>query len=262
MKREDWSRFEFLPQTEIESLVPLIEKSNRASAKKHDEWRKLLRLNLSSSGKFFSKSQIIEGFRKLGSTDRFGITEDRFLNLLKLKPIRTQSGVVPVTVLTKPFPCPGQCIFCPNDVRMPKSYLSDEPGAQRAARNRFDPFAQTWNRLVAFYKMGHAPAKIELIILGGTWSSYPSSYQIDFISQCFAAVNQFGQTPHPEPIFIEETARPDFLDPKTPSPKPRSLERRLVSTIRRSKRTFENRFQARYSHPTKRHMDRTHPSTA
>ena len=50
---------------------------------------------------------------------------------------------------------------------MPKSYLSDEPGAQRAARNRFDPFAQTWNRLVAFYGMGHAPAKIEPIILEG-----------------------------------------------------------------------------------------------
>ena len=52
-----------------------------------------------------------------------------------MRPVRTQSGVTPVTVLTKPYPCPGECIFCPNDVRMPKSYLSDEPGAQRAEDN-------------------------------------------------------------------------------------------------------------------------------
>ena len=87
---------------------------------------------------------------------------------MKMKPTRTQSGVAPVTVLTKPFPCPGQCIFCPNDVRMSKSYLADEPGAQRATLNRFDPYAQTWNRLLALHRMGHSVEKVELIVLGGT----------------------------------------------------------------------------------------------
>ncbi|MDQ7033831.1 MAG: hypothetical protein Q9P01_03050 [Anaerolineae bacterium] len=86
---------------------------------------------------------------------------------LRRKPMRTISGVTPVTVLTKPFPCPGECIFCPNDVRMPKSYLSDEPGAQRAEQNSFDPYLQTYVRLLTYYNMGHPTDKIEVIVLGG-----------------------------------------------------------------------------------------------
>jgi len=108
-----------------------------------------------------------------------------------MKETRTISGVTPVTVLTKPFPCPGKCIFCPNDVRMPKSYLSDEPGAQRALSNKFDPYLQTFNRLLAFKNTGHPTDKIELIILGGTWSSYPETYQIWFVKRCFDALNDF-----------------------------------------------------------------------
>lgn len=107
------------------------------------------------------------------------------------KPIRTMSGVVPVTLLTKPYPCPGQCIFCPNDVRMPKSYLSAEPGAQRAAANNFDPYNQVSSRLQSYYANGHTTDKVELIILGGTWSAYPLPYKIWFITRCFEALNEF-----------------------------------------------------------------------
>ncbi|MCD8506729.1 tRNA uridine(34) 5-carboxymethylaminomethyl modification radical SAM/GNAT enzyme Elp3 [Candidatus Woesebacteria bacterium] len=114
------------------------------------------------------------------------------LRKIRLKPMRSQSGIQSVAVLTKPFPCPGQCIFCPNDVRMPKSYIASEPGAQRAERNSFDPYLQTYNRLQALYNMGHDPSKIELIILGGTWSDYPEPYQIWFIAECFRALNDFG----------------------------------------------------------------------
>ena len=66
---------------------------------------------------------------------------------IRMKPVRTLSGVTTVTVLTKPYPCPGKCIFCPTDVRMPKSYLPDEPGAARALQNDFDPYAQVASRL-------------------------------------------------------------------------------------------------------------------
>ena len=66
-----------------------------------------------------------------------------------MKPVRTLSGVTTVTVLTKPYPCPGKCIFCPTDVRMPKSYLPDEPGAMRGLQNDFDPFRQVASRLEA-----------------------------------------------------------------------------------------------------------------
>jgi len=65
--------------------------------------------------------------------------DGELLARIRMKPVRTLSGVTTVTVLTKPYPCPGKCIFCPDDVRMPKSYLPDEPGAMRGLQHQFDP---------------------------------------------------------------------------------------------------------------------------
>jgi elongator complex protein 3 len=140
----------------------------------------------------FSRSEIIAGFRRFSSGRAWAVDEVAFIERLRMRPVRTQSGVTPVTVLTKPYPCPGRCVFCPNDVRMPKSYLSDEPGAQRAEDNRFDPYLQTWNRLAAYHSIGHPVEKVELIILGGTWSFHPESYQIWYVKRCFDAMNDFG----------------------------------------------------------------------
>jgi elongator complex protein 3 len=146
---------------------------------------------------FFSRSEIIAGYRRFfdpddGEGGSLGVSPEAFLASVQRRPVRTQSGVTPLTVLTKPFPCPGKCIFCPNDVRMPKSYLADEPGAQRAAANRFDPYLQTWNRLAAYRAIGHPTDKVEIIVLGGTWSFYPEPYQIWFVTRCFEALNDFG----------------------------------------------------------------------
>ena len=69
---------------------------------------------------------------------------------LQMKPVRTSSGVAPVTVLTKPAGCPGRCIFCPDADEMPKSYLPNEPGARRAAQCGFDPYRQVITRLSSF----------------------------------------------------------------------------------------------------------------
>jgi len=111
--------------------------------------------------------------------------------ILKTRPIRTLSGVTPITVLTKPYPCPGKCVYCPLEPGMPKSYLSTEPGAMRAVANKFDPFLMVYNRLRALYINGHEPDKIELLVLGGTWSAYPWKYQQWFIKRCFEAANYF-----------------------------------------------------------------------
>src|SRR5262245_32543167 len=108
---------------------------------------------------------------------------------LQMKPTRSQAGVTVVTVLTKPYPCPGRCIFCPTDVRMPKSYLHDEPGAMRAERHAFDPYDQTLSRITALENIGHPADKIELLILGGTWSSYRRDYQEWFVKRCLDAIN-------------------------------------------------------------------------
>lgn len=140
----------------------------------------------------FSRPQLIEGYRAFAGQDGLPEESDQYLQLLRRKPMRTISGVTPVTVLTKPFPCPGECIFCPNDVRMPKSYLSDEPGAQRAEQNSFDPYLQTYTRVMTYYNMAHPTDKIEVIVLGGTWSFYPETYQIWFIKRIFDALHDFG----------------------------------------------------------------------
>lgn len=167
--------------------------------------QKLLQKHNKAKGEFYTKNDLIQGLSHL-QNHGYDLTEDeeqKIQNLIKMKPMRTQSGVAIVTVLTKPFPCPGKCIFCPNDVRMPKSYLRDEPGAQRAERNSFDPYLQVFNRLLALKNIGHPTGKVELIILGGTWSYYPENYQIWFVKRCFEAMNDFGVSDERSQISAE-----------------------------------------------------------
>lgn len=139
---------------------------------------------------WLSKSQVLDVYERLCAGGRLTFDPDLRTHL-QMKPMRTQAGVAVVTVLTKPYPCPGQCVFCPTDARMPKSYLHDEPGAQRAERHAFDPYAQTASRLRSLETIGHPTGKIELLVLGGTWSSYRRDYQEWFIKRCFDALNGF-----------------------------------------------------------------------
>jgi len=121
------------------------------------------------------------------------LTAAKELNIktnFKKKPIRSLSGVAIVAVLTKNFPCPGKCIYCPNEKNLPKSYLSGEPAVERAKKLNFDPYLQIQERIKALEKEGHSTDKIELIIIGGTWSALPSSYQKEFIKQCFKGANE------------------------------------------------------------------------
>ena len=115
--------------------------------------------------------------------------EQRLLGVLRMKPRRSASGVATITVITKPWPCSGACRFCPSDLRCPKSYLADEPACERAVQNAFDPYLQVSARLTALAQMGHATDKIELIVLGGTWSDYPEGYQTWFMTELFRALN-------------------------------------------------------------------------
>ena len=118
--------------------------------------------------------------------------EALLVRTLQVKPRRTASGVATVTVLTKPWPCSSACLYCPNDVRMPKSYLHDEPACQRAERNWFDPYLQVTARLRTLHQMGHVTDKVELIVLGGTWSDYPEAYQVWYMHELFRALNDMS----------------------------------------------------------------------
>jgi elongator complex protein 3 len=121
--------------------------------------------------------------------------DENFAKLLKRRAVRTLSGVAPVAVLTKPWPCPGHCAFCPTEKNVPKSYLSNEPAVMRAIRNKYNPYEQTRTRLEALLINGHRPEKIELIVIGGTWSVLPTAYKFWFIKECFRAANEFGKSP-------------------------------------------------------------------
>src|SRR5512145_1235413 len=107
-----------------------------------DQLDSLLRQHPKGRDGTYSRDELISAYREFAG-DPLPPFDGGIVERLRRKPVRTSSGVTPVTVLTKPFPCPGECIFCPNDVRMPKSYLADEPGAQRAGQNGFDPYLQT-----------------------------------------------------------------------------------------------------------------------
>ncbi|MCG8458694.1 MAG: tRNA uridine(34) 5-carboxymethylaminomethyl modification radical SAM/GNAT enzyme Elp3, partial [Holophagales bacterium] len=171
-------------------VVPLIEALLDQESSSDEDYQKLVRRFPRLGGGAYSKNEIIRAYRELAE-ERGWADEAAFVARVRMKPVRTLSGVAPVTVLTRPHPCPGKCVFCPNDVRMPKSYLSREPGAQRAAQHRFDPYGQTLGRLLTYHANGHRVDKVELIVLGGTWSFYPEPYQLWFLERCFAAMNDF-----------------------------------------------------------------------
>jgi len=181
----------FDPELHREQLVAIIRAIEALDRVDEAALDAVLRRHPRGGRGFFSRANLIAGYRHFADREGF-VGERDFVERVRLRPVRSQSGVTPLTVLTQPYPCPGECVFCPSDLRMPKSYLSDEPGAQRAANNRFDPYLQTWNRLDALRSIGHPTDKIELIVLGGTWSFYPESYQIGFTTRCLDAMNDFG----------------------------------------------------------------------
>jgi elongator complex protein 3 len=147
-----------------------------------------LRMHPLSDGGYLGKYVLVAAYHEMVRAGELR-SDIRLLERLRMKPMRTLSGVTTVTVLTKPYPCPGKCIFCPTDARMPKSYLPDEPGAMRGLEHEFDPYAQVRSRIAALENLGHPTDKIELLILGGTWSAYRRDYQEWFVRRCFDAMN-------------------------------------------------------------------------
>ncbi len=170
-----------------------------------DVFKALRRHPLPNGEGFVGKSALVEVYRRLVAAGEWQ-KDPALMAKIRLKPMRTLSGVTTVTVLTKPYPCPGQCIFCPDDIRMPKSYLPDEPGAMRALYHQFDPYEQVAARIETLHAVGHPTDKIELLILGGTWSSYRKDYQEWFLLRCFDAMNEVESASLAEAQALNETA--------------------------------------------------------
>jgi len=197
--------FNYLPY--LAQLKSIFEEISQIQNLTWEKLRKILGKYPKDKQGYFSKQELVVGYEQMAKAGLLTFSE-KMLAKIRMKPVRSQSGVTVVTVLTKPFPCPGKCIFCPNDVRMPKSYLSDEPGAQRAEKNNFDPYLQTYRRLLALKSIGHPLDKIEIIILGGTWSFYPEKYQIWFVKRIFEALNDFSVGKNQIPEIEKQIDKP------------------------------------------------------
>ncbi|KAF8822115.1 elongator complex protein ELP3 [Cardiosporidium cionae] len=168
-----------------------------------------------------AKSQISAVYKYLVDEGKLPMNE-KLSHLLRKKAVRSNSGVLVITVLTSPgqFSCPKDCHYCPNEPGQPRSYLSTEPAVLRANQNDWDPVRQFNDRATSLQKNGHVVDKIEILVLGGTWSGYvtscfvlyltliqkyPRSYQMDFVRDIFYAANIFGNAEPLRPkLTLEE----------------------------------------------------------
>ena len=168
-----------------------------------------------------SKIDLIDIYNNLGF-------EDYNLKKKLIKKIqKSQSGIISVTVLTSgtpeytnsngervkgTFSCLHNCSFCPNEkpsadnnwTQQPKSYLYTEPAVLRANQNDFDPIKQMNSRISSLSRMGHEIDKIELLVLGGTWSEYPKEYQEEFITNLYYAANVYYDDIKRDVLTLEE----------------------------------------------------------
>lgn len=181
-------KYAFDPQKYEIELLGIFNEISRTKTWDNASLRKAQTKFPKNKNKVFSKNDLVKGYEYFVNTGKLAGSRE-LLDKIKMKPMRTLSGVAPVTVLTKPWPCPGKCIYCPNEENMPKSYISSEPGAQRAVSLNFDPYLQTSLRIQSLEKIGHNAEKVELIVLGGSWSAYPENYRKWFIKRCFEAMN-------------------------------------------------------------------------
>lgn len=119
---------------------------------------------------------------------------ERLRSILKVKPVRTISGVAVISVMTSPAPCPhGKCLPCPGGVEKntPQSYIGLEPAAQRGWQHEYDPYNQVRNRLSELDSIGHDVDKAEIIVMGGTFPAREKSYKQEFMLGIFNALNTF-----------------------------------------------------------------------
>lgn len=122
-----------------------------------------------------------------------------------VKDIRSLSGVLVITIFTSAYPkvgkkiqkfsCKHNCYYCPDEPELPRSYLSEEPGVARGKRHKWKSIDQFYSRAWTHKINGHPIDKIEVLILGGTWSEYPREYQYEFIRDIFWSANTFYDNP-------------------------------------------------------------------
>ncbi len=137
-----------------------------------------------------------------------GASVSEELKGLGRKVTRILSGVAPVAIMAKPYPCPhGKCVYCPGgpDHGTPQSYIGEEPALMRAKQVGYHPYRQVHVRLRQYEKvLGFFPSKVELIVMGGTFPSVPVDYQKWFVAEALEAMNRYPTAVPPERVSLEE----------------------------------------------------------
>lgn len=200
MERDQWFKTKQYTPEMLLQATQVLEKVRRGAP-----LERALCQHPNPEGGYLAKHVLVAAYRQMVEAGEW-TPDPGLLERIRMKPVRTLSGVTTVTVLTKPYPCPGKCIFCPTEARMPKSYLHDEPGARRGVEHDFDPYGQVSSRLQALQAVGHPIDKVELLILGGSWCAYRKDYQEWFVRRCFDAMNGVESSSLEQAQEINETA--------------------------------------------------------
>lgn len=210
----------------MKPVEEIIKEADKKNIKTEKELSRIIKSILKSHNfsRFPSKIEILKFYRNLISQKE--ISKNPVLEkILQTRKTRSISGVSVVSVLTKPYPCPGKCIYCPEEEDVPKSYLSSEPAVMRAILTKYNPKKQIKVRLRALEEEGHPTSKIEMIILGGTFSALPNVYQRNFIKDSFGVLNKKDSTSleiaqkinektHHRMVGLTIETRPDFINVK------------------------------------------------
>ncbi|HXW11560.1 MAG TPA: tRNA uridine(34) 5-carboxymethylaminomethyl modification radical SAM/GNAT enzyme Elp3 [Nitrososphaeraceae archaeon] len=135
---------------------------------------------------------------------KFLPSDSNIRKTMMVKPVKTASGILVITVMAKPYDCPhGKCIYCPGgkEFNIPLSYTGKEPVTKLAQKFEFDPKSQIASKLEQEVLRGHNVSKVELVIVGGTFPFMPQDYQRNFAKECFEALN--GQ----ESVSLQEAQK-------------------------------------------------------
>jgi len=175
---------------EMDFLETIIQEANQTKIKSAPELLAIFRAVHKKFPKEPFPSNIILLKTYLSMVEAGRIKPNKVLqNLLVTKKMRSLSGISVITVLTKPYSCPGKCIYCPTQKGVPKSYLAKEPAVMRAILNKYDAKNQVLTRLKSLQEQGHPVSKIEVIVIGGTFSCLPKKYQEKFVKEVYDALN-------------------------------------------------------------------------
>tara|TARA_Y100000817_G_scaffold304787_1_gene288165 strand:+ start:852 stop:2663 length:1812 start_codon:yes stop_codon:yes gene_type:complete len=204
---EDIVYNDFFKDYDKNEIYKIVNQLNTYTYRNENDFNKTLRTIIRGQKKMPGKAILSTCYQELKKAGKIepNLNLERYLIHKKT---RSQSGVVVITIVMRPdkFSCPFNCHMCPDEriangatVDMPRSYLSTEPAEMRAMEVDFDTVLQFRSRMMTLEKNGHKPDKAEIIVLGGTFSTYPRSYQEEFIRDIYYAANTYFDYSETEP---------------------------------------------------------------